>query len=88
MYTQMCTLKIQTKLKPKETRSYLTFTNWQVVAPHSFAFLNAAVDLVAAHQLVALPAPEGQHAANRHTRTTLDIEGAPAWWQDGDTGQT
>lgn len=67
---------------------YLTFTDRQVVAPHSFAFLDAAVDLVAAHQLVALPAPEGQNAANRHARAALDIEGAPPWRQDRDTGQT
>lgn len=78
-------MEIKTKQNKKK---HLTFTDGQVVAPLSFAFLDAAVYLVAAHQLVALPAPEGQHAADRHASAALHVEGAPAWWPDRDTGQT
>lgn len=72
----------------KPIENHLTFTDGQVVAPLSFSFLDTAVDLVAAHQLVALPAPEGQHAAHRHTRTALHVERAPAWWQHRDAGKS
>lgn len=46
-----------------------------------------AGDLLAADQLVSLPAPEGQHATDRRACAALYVEGAPAWWQDGDAGQ-
>lgn len=82
----MSVLRIKTE--QNKTKTHLTFTDGQVVGPLSFAFLDAAVYLVAAHQLVALPAPEGQHATDRHASATLHVEGTPAWWQDRDTGQT
>lgn len=64
-----------------------TFTDRRVVAPLGLPVLNAAVDLLAADQLVTLSAPEGQHATDRHACAALYVEGAPAWRQDGDAGQ-
>lgn len=66
----------------------LTFADRQVVAPLRFAVPDIAVDFVAADQLVSLPAPEGQHAADRHARAGLHVEGTPTRRQDGDTAQT
>lgn len=66
----------------------LTFADRQVVAPLRFSVPDIAVDFLAADQLVSLPAPEGQRAADRHARAALHVEGTPMWRQDGDTGQT
>lgn len=65
-----------------------TFTDRRVVAPLGLPLLDAAVDLLAADQLVTLSAPEGQHATDRHACAALYVEGAPAWRQDGDAGHT
>lgn len=65
-----------------------TFTDRGVVAPLGLPLLDAAVDLLAAHQLVTLSAPEGQLATDRHACAALYVEGAPAWRQDGDAGHT
>lgn len=82
--------------KPPEAKHLLptspgrlpTFADGQVVAPLRLPVLNVAVDLLAADQLVSLSAPEGQHATDRHACAAFYVEGAPAWWQDGDAGQT
>lgn len=47
------------KIRESEFLFLLTFTDRQVVAPLWFALPDIAVDLLAAHQLVSLSAPEG-----------------------------
>ena len=66
----------------------LTFTDRQVVAPLRPAVLHIAGDFVAAHELVPLPAPEGQHAADGCAGAALHVEGAATGRQDRDAGQT
>lgn len=68
--------------------SQLTFADGQVVAPLRLPVPDAAVDLLAADQLVSLPAPEGQRATHRHACAAFHVEGTPAGWQDGDAGHT
>lgn len=52
------------KIRESDFFLVLTFTDRQVVAPLWFALPDIAVDLLAAHQLVSLSAPEGQRAAD------------------------
>lgn len=75
-------------MEKKHEGKIVTFTNRQVVAPLCLASSDVTVDLVAADQLVALSAPEGQHAANGHACPALHVEGTPARWQGRNTGQT
>lgn len=71
-----------------KTANLLTFTDGQVVAPLWLPIADKAVDLVTADQLVPLPAPEGQRAADRYAGAAFDVEGAPARRQHGDAGQS
>lgn len=64
----------------------LTFADRQVVAPLRLPVPDLTVDLLAADQLVSLPAPEGQGTPDRHAGAAFHVEGAPARRQDRDAG--
>ena len=65
-----------------------TFTDGLVVAPLGPPPADLTADSVAAHLLVAPPAPEGQHAAHRDPRTRLHVERPPPGREQGGAGQT